>query len=109
MSANGDQIIGTHVDDLIGIAPEESNLDRIEQSIEKTVELEKSGRPPKVLGIELAWNKNNTEVVLIQRALIESIYQKHGKGGIKSSLPLDEWYYIPRISEEEQAEAKQES
>jgi len=47
VSASGDQIIGTHVDDLIGIAPEESTLDRIEQSIEKTVELEKSGRPTK--------------------------------------------------------------
>jgi len=54
VSASGDQIIGMHVDDLIGIAPEENTLDWIEQAIEKTVELEKSGRPTRALGIELS-------------------------------------------------------
>jgi len=105
VSASGDQIIGTHIDDLIGIAPEESTLYRIEQSIEKTVELEKSGRLTKALGIELSWN--NTEVILTQRALIESIYQRHGRSGIKSSLLLDERYYTPRTADEEQAPQKE--
>jgi len=107
VSASGDQIISTHVDDLIGIAPEESTLDRIEQSIEKTIELEKSGRPTKALGIELSWNKDNTEVILTQRALIESIHQRHRKSGTKSSLPLDERHYAARIADEEQAPQKE--
>jgi len=107
VSASGDQIIGTHVDDLIGITSEENTLDWIEQSIEKTVKWEKSGRPTRALGIELSWNKDNTEVILTQYALIESIHQRHRKSGTKSSLPLDERYYAPRTDDEEQALQKE--
>jgi len=109
VSTSSDQIIDTHIDDLIGIAPEESTLDWIEQSIEKTVELEKSGRPTKVLGIELSWNKNNTEVILTQRALIESIHQRHGRSGTKSSLPLNERFYAPRTNEEQAPQKEYQS
>ena len=108
VSASGDQIIGTHVDDLIGIAPEESTLDRIEQSIEKTVKLEKSGRPTKALGIELSWNKNNTEVILTQRALIELIHQRHRRSGTKSSLLLDERYYATRTADDSEKAPQKE-
>ena len=107
VSTSGDQIIGTHVDDLIGIAPEESTLDWIEQSIKKTVELEKSGRPTKALGIELLWN--NTEVILTQCALIESIHQRYGRSGIKSSLPLDERFYASRTDEEQAPQKEYQS
>jgi len=107
VSASGDQIIGTHVDDLIGIAPEENTLDQIEQTIEKTVELEKSGRPTKALGIELSWN--NTEVILTQRALIESIHQRHRRSGTKSSLLLDERFFAPRTDEEQAPQKEYQS
>jgi len=46
-------IAGTHVDDLIGIAPTEEDPDQAEKSVEKTVELDKRGKPSKMLGMEL--------------------------------------------------------
>ena len=44
-------IIGTHVDDLIGIAPTEQDLDNAENAAEKRVELDKRGRPTNMLGM----------------------------------------------------------
>lgn len=50
----GDQtIIGTHVDDLLRIAATEKELNHIERRIEATMELEKIGKPSKMLGMEL--------------------------------------------------------
>ena len=46
-------IIGTHVDDLIGITPTEAHLDRTERSVEGQVELDKRGKRSKMLGMEL--------------------------------------------------------
>jgi hypothetical protein len=43
------------VDDLIGIVPTNEAFDKIEASIEKYVELEKRGKPKKVLGMEVNW------------------------------------------------------
>jgi len=65
-STDGQLIIGSHVDDLLGIAPTEADLDKAEKSVEKSVELDKRGRPSLILGIELSWNKENTEVILTQ-------------------------------------------
>ena len=94
----GHPIVGTHVDDLIGIAPSTKDLDRLEQSIEDTVELDKRGKPRKMLGMEITWKKNCA--ILTQTSLIESMMNTHfpnkktvpahGKG---SSLPLDKKYY----------------
>jgi len=36
-------IIGTHVDDLVGIAPTETDLDNAEEAVEQRVELYKQG------------------------------------------------------------------
>jgi len=47
-------IIGTHVDDLVGIAPTDRDLDIIETSYEKYVELDKRGKPNRMLGMELS-------------------------------------------------------
>ena len=56
-SSNGQLIIGSHVDDLLGIALTETDLDKVEQSVEKHVELDKRGKPSKLLGMELTWKK----------------------------------------------------
>ena len=52
-----DLIIGTHVDDLIGIAPMEEDLDNAEEAMEERVELDKRGTPSNMLGMELHWSK----------------------------------------------------
>jgi len=53
-SANGQLIIATHVDDLIGIALTE---DQAEKSAETHIELDKRGKPLRMLGMELTWKK----------------------------------------------------
>ena len=91
-------IIGTHVDDLMGIAYM-GQLDRIEQSIEITVELTKRGRPQEMLGIELTWSQEC--IMETQQNGIETMTHMHDSEEIKedcklstlgkgSSLPLDE-------------------
>jgi hypothetical protein len=78
--------IGSWVDDLIGIAPTNEALDKIEASIEKYVELEKQGKPEKVLGMEVNW-VSDYEIVLTQTGLIENPALTHGITGVKRSLP----------------------
>jgi len=48
-------IIGTHVDDLVGIAPTNEDLDLVEASCEKSIELDKKGKLKRLLGMELSW------------------------------------------------------
>lgn len=105
---NCKSIIGTHVDDMLGIGPSEM-LDDIELGIEYSVELDTRGRPRKMLGMELTWEKD--AVILTQRSLIESMTQTHssqringersipGKG---SSLPLDPKLFLPDNEETDQ-------
>lgn len=52
-STKGDQIIGTHVDNLLAIGTSEEILDQTETAIEKRVELVKKGLPKQMLGMEL--------------------------------------------------------
>ena len=52
-SSNGQLIIGSHVNDLLGIVPTQTDLDKIEQSVEQHVKLDKRGKPLKLLGMEL--------------------------------------------------------
>lgn len=47
-------IIGAHVDDLLTIGTKE-NLDKVEKEIQKHVELDLSGTPTKMLGMEMTW------------------------------------------------------
>ena len=93
-------IIGTHVDDLLGIAPSEADLDPFKQLIEETLELEKRGKPVKMLAMELTWKQN--EVILTQQLLIETtcktyLLQKKNHGGIgkKCSRSINEALYKP--------------
>lgn len=45
--------LSTHVDDMVAIAPTETELDDLEKRFETQVELEKLGVPKKLLGMEL--------------------------------------------------------
>jgi hypothetical protein len=87
-------LLGTHVDDLLGIAPSEQILDEIEEKIERYVELEKRGKPKKMLGVEIEWMEYG--IVLTQRNLIETIIEGHGIAGAKPSLPIDRSWFEAR-------------
>ena len=95
VNRGGSLIIGTHVDDLVGIAPTEALLDQIEQEAEKAVELEKRGKPIKLLGIELTWSEEGSQVTMTQQALIDSMVTTHLQGNIypRTSLPLNPSLY----------------
>ena len=66
-------IVGTHVDDLLAIGDRAETLNKLENGIEESVELEKRARPERMLGMELKWKENS--VILTQTHLIESTYQ----------------------------------
>ena len=68
-NSDGTVIIGTHVDDLLGFAPTEEDLNHIEKAIDKEVELDQRGSPSKMLAMELQWQQK--EIILTQTALIE--------------------------------------
>jgi len=53
VNEEGSVIIGTHVDDLLSIAPNEKLLNDVEHKMEEHIELEKRGNPEKLLGMEL--------------------------------------------------------
>ena len=97
-------VMGTHVDDLMGIGPKKE-LDKAEAKIEEVVELDKRGRPGKMLGMELTWKDGG--VLLTQTGLIELPAKSHihAKDGLKQTLLLDSSYYT-RDEEDEAVEAK---
>jgi len=108
-SFDGQLIIGSHVDDLIGIALTEANLDKAERSVEKYIELDKRGRPSQILGIELSWSKEG--VILTQKSLIEMIERTHlvqenGKAGGRHSLPLNPERYATSTDNQDLTEQK---
>ena len=111
-STNGEFLIGTHVDDLLGIASSEKELGRVEQFIVKHVELEKRGQPTQMLRMELTWGQES--VTLTQKLLIESMMKTHlpsdvpGKSGKKTSLPLDPELFKKSESTEERIENPKE-
>lgn len=57
-----DIILGTHVDDILGIAPSEVDFSHFEGLMEQHVELEKRGRPTKMLGMELYWETESVKL-----------------------------------------------
>ena len=85
-------IIGTWVDDLVGIAPDDIDLNLVEKEVEKYVELEHRGQPSKLLGMECHWDSHRdggNELMLTQTTLIENLALAHGIHGVKHSLPTD--------------------
>ena len=83
---DGVSIIGTHVDDILAIGPPE-RLDEIENALEMEIELDKRGKPDKMLGVELNWEEE--KVTLTQKALIEKMAKEYNVNGIQQSLPLN--------------------
>jgi len=102
---NGQLIIGAHVDDLLGIAPTESDLDQAEKSAQNHIKLEKRGKPLRMLGIELTWKKD--EVILIQQALVESMSKKFLQNPTKRSLLLDVLNYEAKTLDDPPTDQKQ--
>jgi hypothetical protein len=88
-------ILGTHVDDLVGIAPNEAILNQLEEKAEEHIELEKRGKPANLLGMELQWNAQGTRVIMTQQSLIESMAAKYlsNISSTKHSLPLNPALY----------------
>ena len=81
-------IIGTWVDDLVGISPNDTDLDALEEVVVKYVELEKRGRPADLLGVDCHWNgPGNTELIPTQTTLIKNLAAANGVTGAKHSLP----------------------
>ena len=82
-----------------------STLDRVESKIEKTVELDKRGRPTKMLGMELTWEKD--QVILTEKALIATLGSQPLAGdrstrGKRSSPPQDPKSFELRKDEADQ-------
>ena len=103
-------IIGTHVDDLLGIGPSKT-LDQVEENMSKSVKLDKRGKPRKMLGIEIEWRKNSDkeeEVILTQTALIENLVHQHlqnpDKPSERHSVPIDPSLYEASEPTEEKAD-----
>jgi hypothetical protein len=71
----------------------QERLDEIEQGIERQVELDKHGKPKKMLGIELTWNDSSDEVLLTQKGLIETLAKQYGIVGLRTSMPLALHYF----------------
>jgi hypothetical protein len=94
LSPSNELAIGSWVDDLIGIAPTNEALDKIEGSIEKYVELEKRGKPKKVLGMEVNWVSDH-KIVQTQTSLIENLALAYCITGVKHSPPLEPACYEP--------------
>ena len=83
-------IIGTCVDYLVGITPDEADLDLLKERIENHVELERRWKPSKLLGMECHWSrKSERELRLTQTTLIKNVAATNGATGIKNSLNFE--------------------
>jgi len=69
-------VIGTYVDDILGIGPR-NMVNNIKIGIEETVELDKWGRPAKMLGLEMTRDNDGKGVSLTQTSLIVSAAEKY--------------------------------
>jgi hypothetical protein len=98
-------LLGTHVDDFLGIALSEQILKKIEQKIERHVKLEKRGKSTKMLRVEIEWIEYG--IVLTQRNLIETTIEGHGIARAKPSLPIDRRWFEARDNTDKPCNQKQ--
>jgi hypothetical protein len=103
VSRNESAILLEHVDDLGAIAPTEAELDRLEQAIERHVELEKRDRKG-LLGMEVTMLED--EVWLTQTRLIERTVEQVGEVARKLSLPTDPSDYTEPDENDELVDTK---
>ena len=81
---------------MVVFAPREKDLDIVETAIEQEVELDKMGRPTKLLGMELTWNNDNKSVKLTQTSATERLAKEHNVANHEipiKSLPLNPLIY----------------
>ena len=93
-------IVSTHVDDMAGYGTPLA-LTTFEKAVEQEVELEKLGRPTKLLGMELEWK--NGSVKLTQRDSIGKMMKEHNIPiASNKSIPLDpSGYTKPEVGRDE--------
>lgn len=85
-------IIGTWVDDLIGIGPDIQGFSTITQAFASAgVELEYRGQPTKALGMEIT--RSAEGIMLTQQVLIENLATTHGICGVRHSIPCEATVY----------------
>ena len=82
-----DIIVSTHVDDMAGYGTMAA-LTAFEKAVESEVELEKLGKPTKLLVMELTW-ENDEYVRLTQRDSIDKMLKEH-------NIPLTPQHSIPQ-------------
>ena len=87
-------IVSTHVDDMAGYGSTEA-LSAFEKAFETEVELEKLGKPTKLLGMELEWGPQNKWVKLTQRDSIEKLITEHNLTTPRHSIPVNPEGYEP--------------
>ena len=92
-------IVSTHVDDMAGYGNPIA-LRAFEKAVETKVELEKLGRPTKLLGMELTWTEERNAVKLTQKDSIEKLVKEHNITMPRHSLPVNlEGYDAPTDNE----------
>ena len=70
-------------------------LKAFEEAVEKEVELDKLGRPTKLLGMELTWNKELDSVKLTQKDATGKLMIEHAiPNSSRLSLPSNPSYYM---------------
>ena len=82
-----DLIVSTHVDDMAGYGTPAA-LTAFEKAVELEVELEKLGRPTKLLGMELTWEKDGS-VKLTQQDSIGKLIKEHAIPLTPKPIPLN--------------------
>ena len=93
-------IISTHVDDMAGYGTPAA-LSTFEKAVEQEVELEKLGKPTKLLGMELTWTEENKAVKLTQKDSIGRIMKEHSIMKIPNrTIPLNLEGYEPPTGRE---------
>ena len=101
-------VVSTHVDDMAGYGTLEA-LEAFEKAVGSEVELDKLGKPTKLLGMELTWDKEDS-VKLTQKDAIGKLMTEHSiPSSPRLSLPSNPSYYEPHDQETLQDPTKYQS
>ena len=98
-SPKGDLTICTHVDDMAGYGTPEA-LEAFEKTVESEVELDKLGKPTKLLGMELTWNKHGSVKLTQKDAIGKLMIEDSIPNSPRLSLPSNTSYYDQKNNQE---------
>ena len=102
-----DLIVSTHVDDMVGYGTSEA-IKAFEKAVESEVELDKLGKPTKLLRVELTWERSS--VKLTQKDAIGKLMVEHSiPNSPRLSLPSNPSYYKPNDNKRLQDPTKYQS